>query len=175
MPLTRRLILQKARRHPARLRRIVGERFQVLFHSPPGYFSPFPHGTRPLSVTRKYLGLPGGPGRFTADFRGPPLLGNTHRRSATFTYRTLTVYGQPFQTVRLATDFVTPRTSVSLFSRVPQPDHATPDSITRSRFSLNPLSLATTHGITICFLFLRVLRCFTSPRSLHTPYVFRCG
>lgn len=25
------------------------------------------------------------------------------------------------------------------------------------------------------FLFLRVLRCFTSPRSLHTPYIFRCG
>ena len=41
-----------------------------------GYFSPFPHGTSPLSVTREYLGLPGGPGRFTADFRGPPLLGN---------------------------------------------------------------------------------------------------
>ena len=26
-----------------------------------------------------------------------------------------------------------------------------------------------------CFLFLRVLRCFTSPRSPHAPYVFRCG
>src|SRR5437660_12190734 len=26
-----------------------------------------------------------------------------------------------------------------------------------------------------CFLFLWVLRCFTSPRSLHTPYVFRRG
>jgi hypothetical protein len=26
-----------------------------------------------------------------------------------------------------------------------------------------PLSLATTDGITVCFLFLRVLRCFTSP------------
>ena len=25
-----------------------------------------------------------------------------------------------------------------------------------------------------CFLFLRVLRCFTSPRSLPTPYTFRC-
>ncbi len=37
--------------------------------------------------------------------------------------------------------------------------------ITRPRFSHPPLSLATTHGITICFLFLRVLRCFTSPRS----------
>ena len=26
-----------------------------------------------------------------------------------------------------------------------------------------------------CFLFLRVLRCFTSPRYLHLPYVFRQG
>src|SRR3954471_1264832 len=50
----------------------------------PGYFSPFPHGTRPLSVTRKYLGLPGGPGRFTADYRGPPLLGNTNRKAMNF-------------------------------------------------------------------------------------------
>src|SRR5690606_23674535 len=50
----------------------------------PGYFSPFPHGTRPLSVTREYLGLPGGPGRFTADFRSPPLLGTTHGRPASF-------------------------------------------------------------------------------------------
>ena len=42
----------KARRHPTRrLRRIVGTRFQDLFHSPPGAFSPFPHGTCPLSVT----------------------------------------------------------------------------------------------------------------------------
>src|SRR2546421_4942151 len=47
MPLTRRLILQKARRHltPQRgtqLRRIVGTRFQVLFHSPPGVLFTFP-------------------------------------------------------------------------------------------------------------------------------------
>src|SRR2546430_16331204 len=45
MPLTRRLILQKARRHlttRAQLRRIVGKRFQVLFHSPPGVLFTFP-------------------------------------------------------------------------------------------------------------------------------------
>ena len=28
-------------------------------------FSPFPHGTGPLSVSREYLALPDGPGRFT--------------------------------------------------------------------------------------------------------------
>src|SRR5579862_4879053 len=40
------------------LPRLVGTRFQVLFHDPsPGHFSPFPHGTCALSVTREYLGL----------------------------------------------------------------------------------------------------------------------
>ena len=40
---TRWLILQKARRHPARgLRLLVGARFQVLFHSPPGVLFTFP-------------------------------------------------------------------------------------------------------------------------------------
>ena len=29
-----------------------------------GYFSPFPHGTRSLSVSREYLALPDGPGGF---------------------------------------------------------------------------------------------------------------
>ena len=35
-----------------------------------------------------------------------------------------------------------------------------------------PLSLAATQGITCCFLFLRVLRCFSSPGSLRKAYVF---
>src|SRR5215213_7670804 len=41
------------------------------------------------------------------------------------------------------------------------------------RFGLSPLSLAATHGIDALFLFLRVLRCFSSPRSLCPPYAFR--
>ena len=52
----------------------------------------------------------------------------------------------------------------------PTTPHTQPlPGITCTRFSHPPLSLATTHGITICFLFLRVLRCFTSPRSPPTP------
>ncbi len=58
------------------LPRLVGTRFQVLFHDPsPGCFSPFPHGTGSLSVTREYLGLGGGPPRFTRNFSGSVLLG----------------------------------------------------------------------------------------------------
>src|SRR5690242_6032222 len=45
----------------------------------------------------------------------------------------------------------------------------TPVGLASDRFRLAPLSLATTHGIADCFLFLRVLRCFTSPGSLPAP------
>ena len=38
------------------------------------------------------------------------------------------------------------------------------------RFGHVPLSLATTRGIAICFLFLEVLRCFTSPGLLARTY-----
>src|SRR5829696_8795101 len=39
-----------------------------------GCFSPFPHGTGSLSVTREYLGLEGGPPMFRQDFTCPALL-----------------------------------------------------------------------------------------------------
>ena len=39
-----------------------------------GCFSPFPHGTRSLSVSREYLALPDGPGRFAQDYSCPALL-----------------------------------------------------------------------------------------------------
>ena len=185
MLATRRLILQKARRHPrpppsgngqTRLRRLVGARFQVLFHSPPGVLFTIPSRYYPLSVTRKYLGLPGGPGRFTADYRSPPLLGNMRQTDhRVITYRTITVYGNAFQRLRLTICFITVRPCVSRISTVPQP---------RTR---NPCQVSHVHGLAssafarhysrnhCCFLFLPVLRCFTSRRSLHTPYVFRCG
>ena len=44
-----------------RLLLFVCMRFQVLFHSPPGCFSPFPHGTGSLSVDHEYLALEDGP------------------------------------------------------------------------------------------------------------------
>ena len=37
-------------------------------------FSPFPHGTGPLSVSQECLALPDGPGRFTQDSSCPALL-----------------------------------------------------------------------------------------------------
>ena len=48
------------------LRPLVGTWFQELFHSSVrSAFSPFLHSTGSLSVSREYLALPDGPGRFT--------------------------------------------------------------------------------------------------------------
>ena len=41
-------------------------------------FSPFPHGTGSLSVSREYLALPDGPGGFGRDYTCPDLLRNPH-------------------------------------------------------------------------------------------------
>ena len=177
--ITRRLILQKARSHIThhkwcKLLRLVGTRFQVLFHDPsPGHFSPFPHGTRALSVTREYLGLPGGPGRFTQDFSGPVLLGIPSRSLQDFAYPALTVYGSPSQSFRLPQRFITPWPIGRSTQRVPRPR-----TCNACRLSHTPglASSAFAHHYSrnhSCFLFLRVLRCFTSPRYHQPPYTFR--
>lgn len=66
--------MQKARRQPkpptACKRTVSG----TISLSCSEYFSPFPYGTGSLSVTKEYLALPDGAGRFTQDFSGPALL-----------------------------------------------------------------------------------------------------
>jgi hypothetical protein len=91
------------------LPRLVGTRFQVLFHDPsPGHFSPFPHGTCSLSVTREYLGLGGGPPGFTRDFSGPVLLGIPSESRKSFAYGGITLCTDVFQRLRLPMRFLTP-------------------------------------------------------------------
>ena len=67
---TRRFIMQKARRHiiqdaPTACRRTVSGTLSLPCK---GYFSPFPHGTGSLSVTREYLALGDGPPGFRRNF-----------------------------------------------------------------------------------------------------------
>ncbi len=61
--------MQKARRHgfryqyditaPTACKRTVSGTISLPYS---WFFSPFPHGTRSLSVSQEYLALPGGPG-----------------------------------------------------------------------------------------------------------------
>ena len=53
---------------------LVGTRFQVLFHSPPGVLFTFPSQYYTLSVIGEYLGLEGGPPVFPRDFTCPAVL-----------------------------------------------------------------------------------------------------
>lgn len=69
--------------HTGRPRLLVGIRFQVCFTPLSGCFSPFPHGTRALSVTREYLGLEGGPPTFGQGFTCPALLTDPSRPTPT--------------------------------------------------------------------------------------------
>ena len=55
--------------------RLSAHGFRICFTRHLAYFSPFPHGTRALSVIEEYLGLEGGPPRFTQDSTCPALLG----------------------------------------------------------------------------------------------------
>jgi hypothetical protein len=72
--------------------------------------------------------------------------------------------------LRLTHSFLTAAQTGRSEKKGPTTPHTQPlPGITCTRFSHPPRSLATTNGITICFLFLRVLRCFTSPRSPPPP------
>ena len=55
--------------------RLSAHGFRIYFTRHQACFSPFPHGTGSLSVTREYLALEGGPPRFAQDFTCPALLG----------------------------------------------------------------------------------------------------
>src|ERR1700742_3858440 len=66
-----------------------------------GFFSPFPHGTGSLSVASEYLALPDGPGGFKQGFSCPALLRSHWKEYCIFTYAAVTLFGRPFQTVRL--------------------------------------------------------------------------
>ena len=104
------------------LPRLVGTRFQVLFHDPsPGCFSPFPHGTCSLSVTREYLGLGGGPPRFTRNFSGSVLLGIPLGSRTGFAYGGVTLCADAFQRLRLPIRFLTPCQISSSGGTVPLP------------------------------------------------------
>ena len=149
---TRRFIMQKARRHsykeaPTACRRTVSGSLSLFCSK---YFSPFPHGTGPLSVSREYLALPDGPGRFRQDSSCPAIL----RIPLCF----VSLHVPDFH--RLRSDF--PDSSIHETScnvAVLQP------LACRNRPGLGSSPFARHYWGNHCyFLFLQVLRCFSSLR-----------
>ena len=136
-----------------------------------GYFSPFPHGTGSLSVASEYLALPDGPGRFPQGSTCPAVLRSHLKEDCIFTYGAVTLYGRPFQTVRLTLSYPSFHSLIQRLHAEPADDcgPATPDSpfespgLGSSEFARHYYR---NHG---CFLLLGVLRWFTSPGLLHHP------
>ena len=121
-----------------------------------GCFSPFPHGTRSLSVSREYLALPDGPGRFAQDYSCPALL--------RIPLGSLSLHVRGFHPLWPAF----PGRSVHDQESTPwsyNPAHAS----LHARFGLFPVRSPLLGESLVYFLFLRVLRCFSSPRlPLHS-------
>ena len=116
-------------------------------------FSPFPHGTGTLSVSREYLALPDGPGGFAQDSTCPALLRVPLCRSE------LRIRGShplwpdfPDRSARSDT--------YNIAALLPRNG--------RNRCGLGFSPFARHYwGNHCCFLFLQVLRCFSSLRSPH--------
>jgi hypothetical protein len=99
--VTRRFIMQKARRHPTKraptaCKRMVSGTISLLCSRS---FAPFLHSTSTLSVSQKYLALRDGPRKFTQDSTCPALLRWYITIAPAYLYQTITVYGVTFQTL----------------------------------------------------------------------------
>ena len=144
--------MQKARRHTLRAPTACRQTGSGSLSLPcSGFFSPFPHGTGSLSVSREYLALRDGPRRFTQDSSCPALLRIPLRPGSLRVPACHRLRG-PFPGAS------THDPSATMWSYNPV------TASTATVWAL-PLSLATTRGIMFYFLLLWVLRCFSSPRS----------
>ena len=139
------------------LRLLVSIGFQVLFHSPPGVLFTFPSRYYTLSVTKSYLAF-------------EMVLTCSHWISRVlwysgyppseidFAYKAITLFRPVFQRCSAidSLNYAGPKPHRNKFLRF---------GLFRFRSPLLTKSL-------FYFLFLRVLRCFSSPGSLHPHYVF---
>jgi hypothetical protein len=126
-----------------------------------GCFSPFPHGTCSLSVAREYLALRDGPRGFPRDFSCPAVLRNLPNEPDRFRlrgYHPLRLHFPEDSTNDLVFDSSALRPDRPYNPR----EHAPWFGLFRVRSPLLAESLS-------CFLFLEVLRWFTSLRCLHAP------
>ncbi len=147
----RRTVLQKVRgRALTALPQFVDTGFQVLFHSPPGVLFTFPSQYCALSVTGRYLALRGGPRSFPQGSSCPMVLRAMPAAGNGFAYGALTLSGRPSQAF--------PLPSFPLLRHALTPP--------RTRGGLGSSHSARRYsGNRSFFLFLRLLRCFSSPGS----------
>ena len=124
-----------------------------------GAFHLSPHGTGSLSVTREYLALRDGPRGFQRGFHVSRRTQDPERREPGFVYWTITISGVASQPLRLPDSLVTPKFSpITPLSKL--------SGLGSSRFARRY------SGNRIFFLFLQLLRCFSSLRLPLGSYEF---
>ena len=156
--VTRRFILQKARHHSlTSFDLLQAHGFRIYFTPLPGCFSPFPHGTGSLSVTREYLALRDGPRGFRRNFSCSAVL-------------RILLGVVSISSTGLSPSLAEFSKSFNYTNRLPYWSPTTPTSklvgLGSSRFARRY------SGNRIFFLFLQVLRCFSSLRLPLISYVF---
>ena len=138
-----------------------------------GFFSPFPHGTGSLSVAKEYLGLRGGPRRFTRICSVSALLGIQTGDRVRFGYGAITHCGRPFLNRSPTQQFCNFVVRLVSYVFVPRPHVCNATRLVHRHGLASTLFARRYSGCRGCFPFLGVLRCFNSPGSLSRPYVFR--
>ena len=135
------------------LPQFVNTGFQVLFHSPPGVLFTFPSQYSALSVTKEYLALRGGPRSFPQGFSCLVVLWILLKLlSVSPTGLSPSLAGLS-RTVPLQSEVINA-------VRTPECTHSGLGSFHFARRYFENR---------VFFLFLRLLRCFSSPGSLRTP------
>ena len=107
---------KSTRSHLNVLPQLVNTGFQVLFHSPPGVLFTFPSQYFPLSVTKEYLALEGGPSYFPQGFSCLVVLWILLLPIA-FAYGTFTLSGLASQPLWLAIRFTFAVLNPSMLAR----------------------------------------------------------
>ena len=177
--VTRRLILQKARHQPAFEEPKLQEDLRPLTvcrSTVSGSISLPSRGTFHLSLTVLFtighqacLALRCGQRGFTLDFACPGLLGMTLRRPVDFRLQGYYLLWLGFPTDSASRRFCNSSPArQSQHERSHNPVSATAAALTRTRFRLLPVRSPLLRE----YLFLRVLRCFSSPGALYLAYVF---
>jgi len=143
----------------------------VSFTPLPGCFSPFPRGTLRYRSTQVFS-----LGEWSPLFPTGSLVPRGTRVRAppprpAVDHGALTLHGGSFQILRLAEQWAA-TTRQGPPSATHNPPPATPAGLTRDGFGLLPVRSPL---LGESFLFLGVLRCFSSPTYLHPVYVFNRG
>ena len=139
----------------------------------PGFFSPFPRGTSSLSVVVSCLALDRGRPGFRQGFSGLAVLRiPSHEERISVGYGALTPSGRPSHAVPLPSAFVTSRAPARSSGRFLQPPIGNGVRLDTD-LSLGSSPFARRYsGNHSCFLFLQVLRWFSSLGIASHTYGF---